>query len=64
MAGKLASLILFTVCQPYAVLLTFNLASITLALWLISERTRLSPVVKSYLRSVLFTGGVNNVSVA
>ena len=50
--------IIFTVCQPYAVLLTLNLASIALAFWLIAERTRISPVTKSYLRSVLFTGGV------
>ena len=45
-------------------LLTLNLASIALAFWLITERTTLSPVAKSYLWSVLFTGGVNNVSVA
>ena len=45
-------------------LLTLNLASIALAFWFIAERTRISPIVKSYIGSVLFTGGVNNVSVA
>ena len=41
--------------------LTWNLASIVLACWLIAEQTRIFPVAKLYLRSVLFTGGVNNV---
>ena len=45
-------------------LLTLNLASIALAFWLIAEQTRIAPVAKSNLRSVLFTGGVNNVSIA
>ena len=64
MTGYLASQIIFTVCQPYAMLLTLNLASIPLAFWLIAEWTRISPIVKLYLWSVLYTGGVNNVSVA
>ena len=48
----------------YAMLLTLNLASIALAFWLIAERTGISPIAKSYLRSVLNTGELNNVSVA
>lgn len=28
---------MFTVCQPYAMSLTFNLASIVLAVWFIAE---------------------------
>ena len=45
-------------------LLTLNLASIALAFWLITQQTRISPIAKSYLWSVLFTGGVNTASIA
>ncbi len=44
-----------TVCPPCAMLLTLNLASITLALWLTAEQTSLSPVATSYLWPILFT---------
>ena len=43
--------------------LTVYLASIMLAFQLTAERTRISLVAKSYLRSILFTGGVNNISI-